>query len=232
MNDHPPNDRMEAVAAGDRDPGVEAHLASCEPCRAYVARLEDAALDFRQKEGTGGVFLARLEAAVSRTAPKSRRANRWATAVYVGAPLLAAAAALVLWVRAPGWHPTERPGSLSSMRLKGVIGLAVIRERDGSQERFTGEVSVRAGDRLLAEVDLDRPLPIAGGMLGSNGEWVTLFSPTLLVPGLHFSDQAVRFDDRPTEGWVIVGDAGAVERARLTQSFDDVVAIQVRVTFE
>jgi hypothetical protein len=82
------------------------------------------------------------------------------------------------------------------------------------------------------EVDLDRPLPIAGGMLGSDGEWVPLFSPSILEPGLHFSDQSVRFDDRPTDGWVLVGDASAVERARTTQSLDDVVALRVRLEIE
>ncbi len=231
MNDHPPNDRIEAVAAGDRDGGVEAHLASCEACRAYVSRLEEAAVTFR-KEAEDGVFLARLEAARAvPSVPKIRSAKRWANAIYLGAPLLAAAAAFLVWMR-PDVHHVERPGTFSATRLKGVVGLAVVRERSGSQERFTGEVPVRAGDRLRVEVDLDRPLPIAGGMLGSDGEWVPLFSPSILEPGLHFSDQSVRFDDRPTDGWVLVGDASAVERARTTQSLADVVALRVRLEIE
>jgi hypothetical protein len=234
---------MEAVAAGDADPLVEAHLASCDACRSYVGRLEDAAASFRKTDHRGKLLLAKLGAAETpvvspllRTTVSGTKRNAgataWSRALYVGAPLLAAAAALVLWARSPTLREVGPPATTQSVRLKGVVGLAVIRERAGAQERFAGEVTVRAGDRLRVEIDLDRPLPIAGGVLGSDGAWISLFSQMNLEPGAHYSDQAVHFDDQPTDGWVVVGDPVAVDRARTTRFFDGVTSLRVRVESE
>jgi len=92
---HPPAPKLDAVAAGDPDPEVSAHLAACEPCAAHVAELTEGAAAFRSATNPGA-FAAKVRDREAR-APKARRV----VSIGWAAPLLAAAAAVVLWLRAP-----------------------------------------------------------------------------------------------------------------------------------
>ena len=130
-----------------------------------------------------------------------------------------------LTVVAPNPAP-EVPSATS--RFKGGIGLAVVRERSGAQERVAGAVRVRPGDRLRIEVSLDQEQPIVAGILDADGTWAPLLVPTTLEAGTHFSDQAARFDASFTEGWVIAGPPDDVARARTTRDLHGVTVVPVQ----
>jgi hypothetical protein len=49
----------------------------------------------------------------------------------------------------------------------------------------------------------------------------------LLDAGTHFSEQAARFDDEPTDGWVLAGAPEDVERARRTREFLGVAVLPI-----
>jgi hypothetical protein len=252
---HPGAHRLDAVAAGDADEGVRAHLATCEACARYVAELRDEAARFRASEDAGA-FIARVQAPGSRgdSVPHARRegtpsATRivrgsWmARAAFVAGPLVAAAALVLLVVRgrapidgAPP-SPTEsrvlerasqvRTVPPSDSRFKGGFAVAVVRERGGRQERLTGPFEVRGGDRVRLEVSIDHAAPVAAGLLTDQGEWVNLLSPEALEAGTHFSETAARFDESPTHATLLVGEPAAVEHARATRDFSGVVAWRV-----
>lgn len=145
-------------------------------------------------------------------------------------PFLAMAAGVLLWMRlagdmTPDTHPRVSPpattansGPLSTdttgTAFKGGTQLAVIRERDGVQKRFTSEVTVRKGDRLRIEVALDHSANILGGVLAEDGTFLDLLHEGDRGNGTFYSEEAARFDDSPTRGYVIVGPKDAVLRAR------------------
>lgn len=65
---------------------------------------------------------------------------------------------------------------------------------------------------------------------GGVGAWwspVPLILPTVLEAGTHISERAAHFDDSPTEGWILAGHPEAVERARTTRIFDEIMAMPV-----
>jgi hypothetical protein len=149
----------------------------------------------------------------------------------VAAPIIVAAAAVLLLVRSnvqegsavtPSVSPSNEP-----QRFKGGLSVAVVRERAGSQERIAGDMSVRANDRARVEVSLDRSQPISAGILEDDGTWTVLLAPAMLDRGTHYSEQAARFDERPTNGVIIVGEPSAVDRARTTKDFAHVTVIKL-----
>lgn len=225
---HPNAIRLEAVAAGDADAEVDAHLETCAECKDYVTRL---AAEARAATTDGDAFVAKLAAKVEEPegAPQASSAGakvyRFA---WIAAPL-AIAAALFLILRPAGTRPLDPVGSSGdpATRFKGGIQVAIVLDREGDQRRVVNEVRVRPGDRIRAEVAVDSAQPLLAGMLGNDGTWVVLLAPTTLEAGTHFSERAARFDEAPTEGHVLVGHPDAVERARKTRRFDDVRAIPV-----
>ena len=230
--EHPDAVRLDALAAGDEHAPTRAHVDGCDACRAYVAAQEHAASAHAGGAEDADAFIAHLEGSVA-AAPAARRGSRVMRLAWVGAPLLAAAAALLLFVRSPdragdGGGVAPAP-SVASVRFKGRVQLAVVRDRDGQQVRVTTEVSVRAGDRLRAEIAVDGARPITCGVLTDDGEWALVLPPTLLEAGTHYSDKSVRIDDRPTAGFVIAGEPGAVDAARATRSFEAVSVIPIVV---
>jgi hypothetical protein len=148
----------------------------------------------------------------------------------VAGPLLAAALVFHV-VRRPSSRddPSPAPTTESANRFKGDIQLAVVLDRGGDQRRLTTEVAVRPGDRVRVEIGVDSARPLVVGMLGKDGTWVVLLAPATLEAGTHFSERAAKFDDTPTEGWIVAGHPDDVERARMTKSFDKVRAIPVVV---
>jgi hypothetical protein len=215
---HPPAFRLDGHAAGDEDPTVAAHLETCEACAAYVK----AATQETPTRVNAEAFVAKLRA---RDAP--RPIGR---ILYIATPILAAAAAVFFLVRSPETRaPTTVAPSTSApaTRFKGTIQLAVVRDRSGAQERLTSEVPVKPGDRIRVEVGVDDERPIVAGVLGKDGTWVVVLAPALLEAGTHLSERSARFDETPTEGWVLAGQPEEVERARMTRVFDSVTAIPI-----
>lgn len=225
MADHPPSYLLEELAAGVEDEATARHVQRCEACRAYVDRLRQAAAEFEEQGLTAGDFADQVAA---------RTGSSWAgVRVAGGALALVAAAALLFFIFRPT-HEPQRPLAMNSatetsepapVRFKGAAQLAVIRLRDGGQERLSAEAGVRAWDRLRVEISVDAPGTVEVGVLSKDGAWVTLLPATMLEPGTHLTPQAVRFDESPSAGWIIAGPPDAVQRARTTRRFEGVAVM-------
>ena len=236
MSEHPPLFRLDAHAAGDHDAGVEDHLSQCTSCAEYVARLRVAVRAHSERDGARAadfvLALDDVQRERDRSRPpvddvEARRSRSWRIALATGS-LLAAAAAFVLVARSGApLAPADAAVTEPSIRFKGKLQLAIIRDRRGDQTRSATEVRVRPGDRLRAEISVDDSRPVEVGFLGKDGTWVLLLPPTLVEAGTYFSDRAAEFDDAPTEGWIIAGRPEGVTRARSERSFADVSAIPV-----
>ena len=237
MSDHPPLFRLDAHAAGDHDAGVEEHLSRCARCAEYVERLRDAVRAHSEREGAKSadfvlglddIRRARERAGASVVEPVAARSSRRSQITLAAGSVLAAAAVLLFVARtAPELAMADAAVSEPSIRFKGKLQLAIIRDRRGDQTRTATEVRVRPGDRVRAEISVDDSRPVEVGFLGDDGTWVSLLTPTLVEAGTYFSDRAAEFDETPTEGWIIAGRPEAVSRARLSRSFTDVSVIPV-----
>jgi hypothetical protein len=225
---HPSAARLDAVAAGDTDASVDAHLVGCEACRRYVETLRGEAARFRSGHDAKE-FIAR----VRKRSARSTRERRWSRAAWTVAPLLAAAIVLlVVRARPPASGSSgggvEPPGTtLPETHFKGGLVVAVVRERAGHQDRLTGPFQVRANDRIRVELSNDQEGGLSAGLLTDEGEWVPLLAPTTLEAGTHYSELAARFDESPTSATLLAGEPGAVDRARRTRDFAGVVAWRV-----
>jgi|HubBroStandDraft_4_1064222.scaffolds.fasta_scaffold302441_2 hypothetical protein len=229
---HPSAPRLEAVAAGDEPGSIAVHIQACQTCAAYVTRLRSEAEVFRAR--VDPVAFAELIGHRATTTEGHRRAK----VTWLFGPVLAAAAVLVLWLRAP---PTLAPVPVSTSassstrstdieRFKGGLSVAVIRERDGRQERLMGPFEVQASDRIRLEISSDREKPVTAGLLSDDGTWTLLQAPLALGVGTHYSDLAAAFDDTPVDVLLLVGSPADVERARRVRSFEDLVAWRVKST--
>lgn len=238
MTEHPPSYRVDALAAGDADPNVLEHVATCAHCKRHFDAALAATAAFRAEEGADRrAFVRRLRGRAAESEPASpvpatmqsearswRRRSRWIAAAAV------AAAATLLLFRSREKPPIALPVAGDPVtRFKGKIQLAAVRDRNGDQARTTSEVRVRPGDRLRAEIGIDDTRPLEVGFLGNDDSWVLLVAPRVVEPGTHFSERAARFDESPTEGLIIVGHPDAVERARRTRVFDEVGVLPVVV---
>ncbi len=228
---HPPASRLEGVAAGDAPGPLAAHLGACDVCAAYVSRLAREAETFRARVDPD----AFAEVIRRRASASERRTG--ANVIWLLGPGVAAAAAVVLWLVAPRGvtgAPTPPSSVVSSVpagdvaRFKGGLSVAVIRERDGRQERLTGPIEVEPSDRIRIEMVVDREEPITAGLLSNDGAWTLLQSPVALSAGTHYSDLAARFDATPTDAILLVGAPADVERARKVRNFEGVVALRVK----
>lgn len=230
MPDHPASYLLEEVAAGVGDEQTSQHVEQCEACRAYVAKLEAGAAAFAEKLPCPEVF---ADGVVERSKRSGKRA--W-IAAGAAVSLVAAAAVLFLVLRPPeatvgpvAMATTTDTADATGVRFKGAPQIAVIRERDEQQLRLGVEAGIRAWDRLRVEISVDAPTLIEVGVLSEDGAWVTLLPAKELTPGTHFTPQAVRFDDAPSNGWVIAGSPEAVDRARKTKHFEGVTVIPLHV---
>ena len=230
MIEHPPSYRLDALAIGDADTAAAEHVATCETCATYVGNLASEAEAAAPSQAEEDAFMARLHAkseAVARPlrAPSRMRALPYATLV------LAAAAAVFLYFRAaPEANVAqEQSDSPTAVRFKGGVQLAVVRERNGMQERFTDVALIQSGDLLRAEIATDQEGPFEIGILQTDGAYMPLLAPTALTLGAHFSDRAAKVDAHPVGGWVIAGHPNAVKHARETKDFARVRVIPIRV---
>jgi hypothetical protein len=168
---------------------------------------------------------------VSRITEARTKRARVFNLVYAAVPLALVAAALFVL------RPTGTPGAdgfptaptETTLRLKGPPVLAVVRERQGNQERFTSAIAVAPDDRLRLELTVDREGMYEAGLLGEDGSWLMLLSPSMLTPGAHFSEKAAHLDDRPTPGWMLAGPPEDVARARATREFTGLAILAVKV---
>jgi hypothetical protein len=98
--------------------------------------------------------------------------------------------------------------------FKGIRQVAVIRERDGEQKRFTGRVPVKEGDRLRVEVAIDREQTIVAGVLGEDGSYLELMPSAVRPTGTHYSEKSARVSAPPSNGTILVGTEEQVARAK------------------
>jgi hypothetical protein len=189
-------------------------------------------------------------------APRDPKRRLWLVASSVIAPL-AAAAAILLLMRSPATpaepqanvDPPEPPAYKIQMetfppgtviatasgtaepdtQFKGGMQVAVVRERGGSQARFSSTVRVKPGDRLRVEVALDHEQAILGAVLADDGSYLELMPQAVRGPGTHFSERSAKIDAAPTRGTIIIGKPEAVARARETKSFEGVTTLRVEL---
>jgi hypothetical protein len=112
-------------------------------------------------------------------------------------------------------------------RFKGGMQVAVVRERGGKQERFSSTVRVRPGDRLRAEVALDREQAILGAVLADDGSYLELMPLGTRGPGTHFSERSAKIDAAPSRGTILIGSPEAVARARETRDLAGLSTLRV-----
>lgn len=231
---HPSAIDLEAFACGDPVDRVAAHLDvdACGACRAFVERARGVARE------TPRVLLPPILA----EARRRERSRRVVVVASVVAPV-AIAATVLLWM---GTHEPPRPSASATnvsaapatvaalepttdpdTTFKGGRQLAVIRERGGAQERFTGAVRVRPSDRLRIEVALDRTQVILGAVLGDDGSYIEIMSGGVRDAGTHFSEKSTRIDEHPLRGTILVGAPAAVRLARTTGKLDGLTTLRV-----
>ena len=190
-------------------------------------RVEEIRVEPRGPANDVGADASRVSSIADARAKRARVFNF----VYAVIPLaLVAAAFFVLrpsGTPGPDGFPTA--STEATMRLKGPPVLAVVRERQGNQERFTSAIAVAPDDRLRLELTVDREGMYEAGLLGEDGSWLMLLSPTMLTPGAHFSEKAAHMDDTPTPGWLLAGPPEDVARARATRDFSGLAVLAVKV---
>ncbi len=190
-------------------------------------RVEEIRVEPRGPANDVGAEASRVSSIADARAKRARVFNF----VYAVIPLaLVAAAFFVLrpsGTPGPDGFPTA--STEATMRLKGPPVLAVVRERQGNQERFTSAIAVAPDDRLRLELTVDREGMYEAGLLGEDGSWLMLLSPTMLTPGAHFSEKAAHLDDTPTPGWLLAGPPEDVARARATRDFSGLAILAVKV---
>jgi hypothetical protein len=189
------------------------------------------------------------------TAPDPKR-RLWLVTSSVIAPL-AAAAAILLLTRSPAPVPasdgdpraptnykiqmaTVPPGLAPALsgasgaaepdtQFKGGMQVAVVRDRAGSQARFSSTVRVKPGDRLRVEVALDHEQAILGAVLADDGSYLELMPQGVRGPGTHFSERSAKIDAAGARGTIIIGSPEAVARARETRNLEGVTTLRVEL---
>ena len=211
---HPNSLDLEAFACGDALAAVGAHVEACEACRTFVGKLR-------------ALAVPQIELPVASVTSMFARKNLAAIAL----PLAAAAILVVVFRDRP--VPSETTGTVATASapasttsrilmatsepttsFKGVRQVAVIRERDGEQKRFTGRVPVREGDRLRVEVAVDREQTIVAGVLSEDGSYLELMPPMVRATGTHYSEKSARVSAPPSNGTILVGTEEQVARAK------------------
>jgi hypothetical protein len=225
---HPAAPKLDAVAAGDPPGSIAAHLEACEACAAYVARVAAEANAFRA-QADPAAFAEVIRVRATR--------HRGAAVAWIAGPVIAAAAAVLLWLHAPPGVPaigtdvaTSSAPVSEGVRFKGGLNVAAVRERAGRQERLTGPFQVQPLDRVRIEIAVDREEPITAGLLSDDGTWTVLEKPVTLSAGTHYSELAARFDEAPTDAVLLVGPPADVARARASRNFEGIVAWRVTST--
>lgn len=234
MTIHPASYRLDALLLGTSDAETSAHVSECAECTEYLAKLESAmhASSPENEAADTDAFMAKLAKRGSEPQPGTvRRLRAIPRALPYASVIVALAAAIFLYVRAVPHvaNPPEEVDGPNAVRFKGGMQLAVVRDRNGVQERFTDVALIQSGDRLRAEIATDHEGPIEIGILQTDGAYLPLLAPTALPLGTHFSDRAAKVDDHASPGWVIAGHPDEVKRARETKDLSRVRVIPIRV---
>jgi hypothetical protein len=226
--DHPTAPKLDAFAAGDEDASVADHLRACDACRAYVDDLREQANTFRASIDPRA-FAEKIRERSESAGVAIAKRSRSGVILGISASTLAMAAAIFLWLRVASPTPQSQIASNTSeaSHFKGSMSVRVIRDRKGHQENFTGPFVVHAGDRIRIEVGIDHASSVTAGFLADDGTWTPILVPTELEAGTSYSDLAARFDDAPVHASLIVGTPEAVDRARRSHTFNDVIAWRV-----
>ncbi|HZW73040.1 MAG TPA: hypothetical protein VFF43_05810 [Caldimonas sp.] len=227
---HPEPARLDALAVGERDDAASAHLDACDACARYVAALKSGAENFAREEAPKA---DRFVLAVRAREAALARSRRRAAVVAAGSTVLALAACVLLYVKVQ--HVPWPSGALGpvdttqgSIRFKGGTQVNVIVDHGGAQSRRAGPLELDPEDRIRVEIALDHQAQVAAGVLADDGEWAELQAPATFAAGTRFSDRSVAFHGDVPSGWLLVGEPGAIDDARRTRDFADVIAIRVR----
>lgn len=213
---HPNSLDLEAFACGDEIATVSTHVDACDACRTFVDKLRDLPVP--------KIDLPAVQATVTSI---FQRKNLAAIAL----PLAAAAILVIVFRDRPpvGDTTSSVPGSPAatptgdrvlmataepSTSFKGVRQVAVIRERDGEQKRFTGRVPVKEGDRIRLEVAIDREQTIVAGVLSEDGSYLELMPAVARSTGTHYSEKSARVSAPPSNGTILIGTEEQVARAK------------------
>jgi hypothetical protein len=133
---------LRELASAERE-AVDAHLASCAACRAFLAYIDaddERALPSLAKDGVPSAKSARVVGTRRRFASADLRLSLAAAALV---------AAIVIGVRHP-WRTDDASNSLARSSVKGGgVGFSLVREDD---ERLIERGVYREGDRLKALV--------------------------------------------------------------------------------
>jgi hypothetical protein len=215
---HPNSLDLEAFACGDEIAAVSAHVDACEACRTFVDKLRDLPIpkidlpaatatvtSIFQKKNLAAIALPLAAAAILVLVLRDKTDKRAGDDVTTIAPATATATGPDRILMATA-DPTTS--------FKGVRQVAVIRERDGEQKRFTGRVPVKEGDRLRIEVAIDREQSVVAGVLSEDGSYLELMPGTTRAAGTHYSEKSARVSAPPSNGTILVGTAEQVERAK------------------
>ena len=236
MTIHPASYKLDALAAGSTDDATLVHVQECAQCTDYVEKLTAEIAAATSGAAEEDAFMAKLDALNSLDARSASETVKVAPARVVrmipyATAVVALAAALFLYVRAVPRVATQSEDldSPSAVRFKGGMQLAIVRDRNGVQERFTDVAFIQAGDRIRAEIATDQEGPLEVGILQADGTYLPLLAPTALPLGTHFSDRAARVDEHPSAGWVIAGHPDAVKHARESKDLARVRVIPIRV---
>ena len=131
--------RRAGESLGEAGPAIEAHAATCADCRARLRALDDEQRRFEQ-----AISFDRFAAGVERAARGARAPRRARPRLWMTAPALAVAAAVVLVVTFHGPNPPPesriKGGAGMTVRIAGVAGQRTA--------RLDAAEPLAAGDRL------------------------------------------------------------------------------------
>lgn len=223
---HLTTSQAEACAAGDVVASAQEHLAECAVCADRVAGLraeytsEAPALDPE-------AFLRSVEQRASEEGHVL--SGRWSrTSVVVGGALALAAGLLFALRPSPQKPHIGDDVPQEALRFKGQsVQLGVIRERAGQQARVTEGTRVKNGDRIRAELLLERSQTVSVVLVRQDGKQWSMLTPTALEPGVHYSPEAIRFDEERFVGYVLAGAPDAVNKAIAEQSYESVQRVHI-----
>ena len=178
-----------------RDPEIEAHVAGCERCGAYVAHL-------RELDGKPLAVPARR-----------RRAWRWpALAAFVAA---AAVVAFVLWHR-PAPTQTHIPRG-TYVAAKSAPALQVLLQRDGQLHVWEGGQRIRGNDKLALRVACEAMTHVTV-LVRDRQQWTQTFAGTCTDEVLPFT---LVVDSEPGEERIaVVLSAGAIDQDAAARAAD------------
>ena len=221
----------------ERTPGPLAdHIAQCELCAGYIARLESEDAAFIAAEAPEA-FVHRPAIAAELNRPEPVQRSFWSRFGWSALASIAAAAValLVMIDRGKTNEDVLTPDTPAPdiVRIKGKTSLAVVLKRGDSQTRHTGTVRVKPGDEIRVELNSGEVTTLTVGIRTDDGQWMPLnegFQSRLGSEPVH--DDAIAFDEEATRGWIIAGAPDAITHALAQGILDSDDLIRLRIEWE